>query len=399
MARTKTRYTGVYFRFAQKRIGLDGKPDKCFDIQYKKDGKYIWEKIGWVSEGYTVQDAIEIRGKRIKTIRHPDLDDSSGNGITIKKNAKISKENGITLDDAWDAYKARWLINLKNQKLPCIYQKYWGNNFGDRQILSITSEEIEKLTQSLLERLKPGTTKNILTLFKSIFHKCQEWNIISQDVRCPVKISKFLRIESHRERFLTYKEASIILDALQHINCKVYAVAKISLHTGMRIGEILKLQYHHINLDTGNISIVNGKNGSRTAYISEELKQFITKFLNKKLSSNHTSSYLFVNNKGKNLTVKHVSYVFMTTVNDLGFNDNVIDESYKIVFHTLRHTFCSWLAIQGVPLYTISQLVGHKTPVMTQRYAKLSQDCKRDALKYIDMHTENFQQNKIIENN
>ena len=39
--------------------------------------------------------------------------------------------------------------------------------------------------------------------------------------------------------------------------------------------------------------------------------------------------------------------------------------------------------MKGVPLYTISELVGHKSLEMTKRYAKLSPDYKRDALKHL----------------
>ena len=41
-------------------------------------------------------------------------------------------------------------------------------------------------------------------------------------------------------------------------------------------------------------------------------------------------------------------------------------------FHSLRHTAASWLGMKGVPLYDIGQILGHKTPRMTSRYAHLS---------------------------
>jgi len=41
-------------------------------------------------------------------------------------------------------------------------------------------------------------------------------------------------------------------------------------------------------------------------------------------------------------------------------------------FHTLRHTAASWMVQQGVDLYAVGQILGHKTPRMTQRYAHLS---------------------------
>ena len=41
-------------------------------------------------------------------------------------------------------------------------------------------------------------------------------------------------------------------------------------------------------------------------------------------------------------------------------------------FHDLRHTFASHLVMAGVPLHTVGQILGHKTPGMTMRYSHLS---------------------------
>lgn len=88
--------------------------------------------------------------------------------------------------------------------------------------------------------------------------------------------------------------------------------------------------------------------------------------------------------ENKTYSRNYLSTLFSKTVNELEFNDGITDDQQKCVFYTLRHTFCSWLAQKGVPLFTIGQLVGHTTVQMTQRYAKLSPDSKREALKYID---------------
>ena len=53
-------------------------------------------------------------------------------------------------------------------------------------------------------------------------------------------------------------------------------------------------------------------------------------------------------------------------------------------FHTLRHTAASWLVQQGVDLYAVGQILGHKTARMTQRYAHLSPDYMAGAVGKLD---------------
>ena len=53
-------------------------------------------------------------------------------------------------------------------------------------------------------------------------------------------------------------------------------------------------------------------------------------------------------------------------------------------FHRLRHTAASWMVQQGVDLYAVGQILGHKTPRMTQRYAHLSPNYMAGAVGKLD---------------
>jgi integrase len=55
-----------------------------------------------------------------------------------------------------------------------------------------------------------------------------------------------------------------------------------------------------------------------------------------------------------------------------------------VTFHTLRHTFASWLAIQGESIITLKEMLGHKSTVMTERYSHLSPDHKRKAAERLE---------------
>ena len=53
-------------------------------------------------------------------------------------------------------------------------------------------------------------------------------------------------------------------------------------------------------------------------------------------------------------------------------------------FHSLRHTFASWLVQTGVDLYTVQKLMGHSTISMTERYAHLAPDNLKSAVKKLE---------------
>ena len=65
----------------------------------------------------------------------------------------------------------------------------------------------------------------------------------------------------------------------------------------------------------------------------------------------------------------------------LGLNDGITDRRQKVVFHSLRHTFASWLALDGVDIYRIKELMRHKDITQTQRYAHLMPSDARAAVE------------------
>ena len=53
-------------------------------------------------------------------------------------------------------------------------------------------------------------------------------------------------------------------------------------------------------------------------------------------------------------------------------------------FHDLRHTFATRLVQSGVDLYKVQRLLGHKSPIMTQRYAHHYPESLRDGVEILD---------------
>jgi integrase len=56
------------------------------------------------------------------------------------------------------------------------------------------------------------------------------------------------------------------------------------------------------------------------------------------------------------------------------------DKREKITFHSLRHTYASWLVMKDVSLYVVKELLGHSTIKMTERYSHLTPDHRHAAI-------------------
>ena len=68
-----------------------------------------------------------------------------------------------------------------------------------------------------------------------------------------------------------------------------------------------------------------------------------------------------------------------------------------VTFRTLRHTFASWLVMNGTPLFEVSKLLRHASIQMTERYAHPAPDHLQNAIANLGFSsqfhlTENLQE-------
>jgi integrase len=97
----------------------------------------------------------------------------------------------------------------------------------------------------------------------------------------------------------------------------------------------------------------------------------------RKAARGKTGARVFPGVKGE---ARDISKSFAALVRKLGMNEGATDRRNQIVFHTLRHTFASWLAMAGTDILRIKTLMRHKTLAMTERYAHLIPDATKAAV-------------------
>jgi integrase len=102
----------------------------------------------------------------------------------------------------------------------------------------------------------------------------------------------------------------------------------------------------------------------------------------KSREAGNPSEFVF---QGRNVKLDRISVTFKKTVDELKLNKGIDDPRLRICFHSCRHTYASWLIEEGQDLYTVQKLLGHKTNVMTQKYAHLAESKLKDAAKALSV--------------
>jgi len=364
--RERTKYPGVYRRESEKNL-FKGKPDVCFDVSFKKDGKKIWEKIGWLSEGYTEKLAADIRAERIRSIRH-------GEDLPQEKK-KIPMLSGV-----WAKYRS-WLEGNKAKGGPedvSRYQNHIEPRFGDKRLNELTPFALERMKSELLKAgLAPATVKHCLVLIRQLYNKALSWGLYQGPN--PVRGVKMPTVSNQRTRFLSASEASELLSRLKSRRSPdLHDQAMLSLFTGLRAGEIFNLRAGDLDFQNDLIRIVDPKNRqTRHAYMNNAVKTMLLGRI-----PDETEGLIFPARNGKIRAA--IPRGFQIVLGEMGINRGVTDRRQLVTFHTLRHTFASWLALQGESLLTLKELLGHKSTSMTERYSHLIPDHKRRAVNGIE---------------
>ena len=180
------------------------------------------------------------------------------------------------------------------------------------------------------------------------------------------------RPDNDRLRFLTREEATRFLSAAetfltrQRDSTAFCDACALSLYTGMRKSEILGLTVDMINpqAKTVHIYAANSKDGrGGNIPLSDAALDILIR------RSAGRTGLIFPGQYGGS-RMRRLSHNTRALADKLGLNDGP-DPRHHVVFHTFRHTFASWLAMEGVDIYMIMKLMRHKSISQTQRYAKL----------------------------
>jgi integrase len=237
---------------------------------------------------------------------------------------------------------------------------------------------------ALLKRKGSGGVKllslksinNVLTVLHKLLALAQEQGVLQHVPRV-----KLFKTDKPAFDFLSFEEAERLINAAEP---EWRTLILVALKTGLRLGELIGLQWADLDLQRGKLhvrrtiwrGVVGLPKGGRERTV--DLPASAVEAL--KAHRHLCGPYVFCQPDGQPLTAGMTKHPLLRALRMAGISrpEGIIG------WHDLRHTYGSHLAMRGVALKVIQELMGHATIEMTMRYAHLSPEARESAVQELD---------------
>lgn len=241
---------------------------------------------------------------------------------------------------------------------------------GNQLLINVTPSFLSTYKSKRLKEVAPQTVKKELALLRRVFNVAiDEWEYCDKN---PVpKVMKSLPGDNKRVRFLSPEEFQKLRFTLPRW---LTPIAFVASQTGLRRSNLVLLTKDQLDFNSNLIVIPETKNEDPVAV---PMTSMVKKILRELLSERKVvSPYVFCDERGNPYSLPKVSMAFKRACDRAGIEN--------LRYHDLRHHFASSLVQNGVDLYPVQKLMGHKDQRMTQRYAHLAPKNLRDAVKALE---------------
>jgi len=225
--------------------------------------------------------------------------------------------------------------------------------------VAVPINTIDLFKTDRLKTLSPTTLNIELRTLRAAFYTAVRWKIITDN---PFKGVPLVRVPERQPTYFSKEEFQRFIEVISEKWFRDLVI--VAVYTGLRRGELLNLRLKDIDFQRKLIHIQSDAN-FRTKYGKRRivpLSDGAWRILWPRFE-NATSDFVFTRN-GKRILESNATHKLKAYVRKAGLDQN-------LHFHSLRHTFASWLVQDGVSLYEVQKLLGHSNIAVTQVYSHL----------------------------
>jgi len=329
-------------------------------------------RVKVVSYGFTVQ----IDGQQVKRFNAEWTEDQAKDELLkFQLDREKPKAKPITLGDAAERYevaKARKRSIREDQRTLKRLLAHFGR---ETRLDKLTADVISQYRDQRLaagsktrkdkdgkpRRLSAAAINRELALLRHLLRLAhEEWGALAA-----VPKIRLQKEPQGRLRWLTPEEANALLAKCREQKKDLADLVEFCLLTGLRQSEALGLTWQRVDRSRSVVLLEETKSGRRREVPIDEADAVLLR------RGAQASGLVF----GSSSWSAFRAY-WEAAVEAAGLVD--------FHFHDLRHTFASWAMQRGATLPELKELLGHSSLAMVQRYAHLSPEHLRSAVRRLN---------------
>ena len=288
---------------------------------------------------------------------------------TLNKFARLYIEEHCEANRQKPSHIYNKQLNLKNNILPVL---------GSKRLDDIDNVCIEKV-KARMRHMSSKTVNNNISTLSALLKAAVHLGVID---RMPCS-EQMLKVPPPTFTFYDYEEYARFVEAAGEIEQRHLVMALLGGDAGLRRGEIMGLEWSDCDLKRGELTIERAQwRDEATAPKGNRFRRVpMTQRLRRALAAHRhlRGPRVLYRDDGRTVSAQ-VLHEWMKEVQGragLKVNEGSL--------HTLRHTFCSHLAMRGAPAKAIQELAGHADLSTTMRYMHLSPAVLNGAIKLLEV--------------
>lgn len=241
-------------------------------------------------------------------------------------------------------------------------------NNGRTHLEGVTRDDLGSFIEHEQDRdLKPNTVSTRLRALYAFLGYLVEREIVHPDV---TRKKMYIKVPDALPRAIDPQDVKLLLSVIK--KTRDWAMILILLRTGMRIGELLDTRVGDINLRENRIEVYEASKNrvGRVVYLSDDARCALKVWLKKR--DPYKDNLFYGPGRSKTLSYEAARMMFRRYIEKVGLSH----KGYTL--HCLRHTFASELLNAGMRLECVQQLLGHSSIEMTRRYARLTDNTRKE---------------------
>ncbi len=192
----------------------------------------------------------------------------------------------------------------------------------------------------------------------------------------PMKNLDIPKTKKALPKYLTLEEAEMLLSVVDGpYKERDYAIITLFLNCGMRLAELVSIDYNDIKAD-GSLIITGKGNKERTVYLNQACINAITAYMKKRPNDGVKDRALFLSSRNQRISPKTVQHIVYTNLDKAGLGDRGLS------VHKLRHTAATLMYQHGnVDVLLLKEILGHENLGTTEIYTHLANDATKKAIE------------------